>query len=126
LPSVDPRAADIIATIAEFDASVAGADAALIGRDWPAVDAELTTQHRLTHALTNLLDETRDVRPQAFTDEINRRIDLIVERRGDQLRRLIAFNHLVKQRLALISRTREMRRVNVPARPPARILDLMQ
>jgi len=125
LPSVNGRAAEIIETIAEFDRSVAAADAALTVRDWPRIDALLATQHRLTHALLNALDETRDVRPQAFTDEVNRRIGLISERRADQLRRLIAFNHLVKQRLMVISRTREMRRLNVAAQPP-RILDLMQ
>jgi hypothetical protein len=125
LLSVDPRAADIIETLAQFDASVAEADAALIARDWPQVDASLNTQHRLTHALANALEETRDARPQAFTDELNRRIRLISERRDDQLRRLMAFNHLVKQRLMVISRTREMRRGNV-VEPPSRVLDILR
>jgi hypothetical protein len=126
LPSVDPRAAEIVATMAEFDQSVEAADTALIARDWLRLDALLATQHRLTHAIANALEETRDTRPQAFTDEVNRRIGLISERRADQLRRLIAFNHLVKQRLMVISRTREMRRVNVEAQPPPRIIDSMQ
>jgi len=126
LPSVDPRAAEIIATIVEFEDSVAAAELALAVRDWPQIDALLSTQHRLTHALANALDETREARPQAFTDEVHRRIGLISERRADQLRRLIAFNHLVKQRLTMISRTREMRRVNVESRPSARILDTLQ
>jgi hypothetical protein len=112
--------------MAEFDQSVEAADTALIARDWLRLDALLATQHRLTHAIANALEETRDTRPQAFTDEVNRRIGLISERRADQLRRLIAFNHLVKQRLMVISRTREMRRVNVEAQPPPRIIDSMQ
>jgi hypothetical protein len=113
-------------TFAEFDASVAAADAALVARDWAQLDLLLSDQHRLTHALANALDETRGARPQAFSDEVQRRLALISERRADQMRRLIAFNHLVKQRLTVISRVREMRRVNVVSRPPARILDLMQ
>jgi hypothetical protein len=125
LPSVNLPAAEIIETIAEFDRSVAAADTALTARDWPRIEAMLDTQHRLTHALLNMLDGTRDVRPQAFTDEVNRRIALISERRADQLRRLIAFNHLVKQRLTVISRTREMRRVNVIEQAP-RILDSLR
>jgi hypothetical protein len=73
-----------------------------------------------------LLDATHDERPPAFTEEVNRRIAAISERRADQLRRLIAFNHLVKQRLTVISRSREMRRVNVESRPPPRILDTLR
>jgi hypothetical protein len=122
----EPCAAEITETIAEFDRSVAAADTALAARDWPQIEEMLDTQHRLTHALLNMLDETRDVRPQAFTDEVDRRIALISERRADQLRRLIAFNHLVKQRLTVISRAREMRRVNVIEQAPPRILDSMQ
>jgi hypothetical protein len=126
LPSVDPRAAEIIATVTEFEASVGAAEAALVARDWPRIDALLSTQHRLTHALANALEETRDARPEAFTNEVNRRIAGILARRDDQLRRLIAFNHLVKERLTMISRTREIRRVHVDSRPAARILDILQ
>jgi hypothetical protein len=126
LPSVDPRAAEIMHVFAEFDASVAVAETALVARDWVQLDALLSDQHRLTHALANALEETRDARPQAFSDEVQRRLALISERRADQMRRLIAFNHLVKQRLVVISRVREMRRVNVETQPPARILNLMQ
>jgi hypothetical protein len=126
LPSVNSRAAEIIETISEFDRSVAAADTALTERDWPRIEALLDEQHRLTHALYNALDETREIRPQAFTAEVNRRIALISERRADQLRRLIAFNHLVKARLTVISRTREMRRVNVVEQTAPRILDSLQ
>jgi hypothetical protein len=122
----DPRAMEIIQTIVEFERSVASADAALVVRDWPQIDELLSTQHRLTHALANLLEETHDVRSQVFTDEVNRRIGLISELRADQMHRLIAFNHLVKQRLVVISRVREMRRVNVESQPAPRILDTMQ
>jgi hypothetical protein len=126
LPSVDPRAAEIIKTISDFETSVEAAEAALEARDWARVDALLAEQHRLTHALANGLDETSGQRPQSFTDEVNRRIRGISERRADHLRRLIAFNHLVKQRLTVISRGREMRRGNGPSTPAARILDTMQ
>jgi hypothetical protein len=126
LRSVDPRAAEIIKTITAFEESVAAAEAALEVRDWARVDALLSEQHRLTHALANGLEETNGQRPQAFTDEVNRRIKGISERRADHLRRLIAFNHLVKERLSVISRGREMRRVNAPSTPAARILDTMQ
>jgi hypothetical protein len=122
----DPRVREIIETIVEFERSVAMAETAVVARDWPRIDALLADQHRLTHALANLLEETGDARPQAFTDEVHRRIGLISERRADQLRRLIAFNHLVKQRLMVISRTRDMRRVNVESQPAPRILDTMQ
>ena len=126
LRSVNVQPAEIVETLAEFDRSVAAADVALTARDWPQIDALLATQHRLTHALMNALDATRDVRPPAFSLEVDRRIGLIAERRADQLRRLIAFNHLVKQRLMVISRARDMRRVNVGAQPAPRILDTMQ
>jgi hypothetical protein len=126
LPSVDPRAAEIIKIMVDFEASVETAEAALVTRDWAQLDSLLSTQHRLTAALANALDETRDERPQAFTDEVNRRLRRISERRADQMRRLIAFNHLVKQRLTIISRTREMRRVNVASQTPARVLNLLQ
>ncbi len=112
--------------IAEFDRSVTAAEASLGTRNWTELDALLDAQHRLTHALLNALDETRDVRPAAFTEEVMRRFKLITDRRADQLRRLTAFNHMIKQRLMVISRTREMRRVNVSARQAPRILDSMQ
>jgi hypothetical protein len=126
LRSVNPQAAEIVETIAEFERSVEAVETPLAARDWNEVDALLTTQHRLTHALANLLEATRDARPEAFTAEVNRRIGGISERRADQLRRLIAFNHLVKQRLIMISRVREMRRVNVESQPQPRILDSRQ
>lgn len=126
MPPVDPRAAEIVGTITEFEASVAEAEEALVVRDWPQLDALLSTQHRLTHELANLLDATRDARPAAFNEQVDRRIAGISDRRADQLRRLIAFNHAVKERLTVISRTREMRRVNVASQPPSRILDLLQ
>jgi hypothetical protein len=113
-------------TIVEFDESVSQAEAALVVRDWPLIDAALDRQHRLTHALANLLEETHGQRPPAFTTEVNRRLILISERRAEQLSRLVAFNHLVKQRLTMISRAREMRRVNVDSQPVARILNTMQ
>ncbi len=112
--------------IAEFDRSVTAAEISLSTRNWTEIDALLDAQHRLTHALLNALDETRDVRPAAFTEELTRRFTLITDRRADQLRRLIAFNHMVKQRLTIISRTREMRRVNVPEQVRPRILDSLQ
>lgn len=126
MPSVNARAADIIEMIAEFDRSVAAAEASLSARNWTEIEALLDAQHRLTHALLNALEETRDVRPPAFTEEVKRRFTIITDRRADQLRRLIAFNHMVKQRLIVISRTREMRRVNVLKDQPPRILDSMQ
>ena len=126
MPPGDPRAAESVKTIAQFEHSVGEAEIALVARHWPRINALLSTQHRLTHALANLLDATHDERPPAFTEEVNRRIAAISERRADQLRRLIAFNHLVKQRLTVISRSREMRRVNVESRPPPRILDTLR
>ena len=112
-------------TLAEFDASVDEAETALAAREWKRVEALLANQHRLTHALANALDESRGDRPQTFTDEVNRRIQRISDRRADQLHRLIAFNHLVKARLTVISRSRDMRRVHVAPDAP-RILDLQQ
>ena len=50
-------------TLAEFDASVEEAETALAQRDWNRVDALLANQHRLTHALANALDESREDRP---------------------------------------------------------------
>jgi hypothetical protein len=66
------------------------------------------------------------VRPAAFSAELDRRIASIKERRADQLRRLVAFNHLVRQRLTIISRSREMGRFSVASQAPARILDTVQ
>jgi hypothetical protein len=126
LRSADPRAAEIIKAVTDFENSVEAAEPALAVRDWARVEKLLAAQHRLTHKLANLLDETRDERPQAFSDEVNRRIDGIRDRRADQLRRLIAFNHLVKTRLTMISRSREMRRMNGASQPPARVLDTRQ
>jgi hypothetical protein len=127
LPSGNSPAAEISAIFAEFDRSVAAADTALAARDWPQIDALLGTQHRLTHALANALEETCAVRPPAFSEEVDRRLKLISARRADQLRRLTAFNHLVKQRLTVISRTREMRQVHVASGPPPpRLLDSLQ
>ncbi len=125
MPSVDPRAAEIIRTITEFEASVNAAEDALVKRSWSRIDALLNAQHRLTYALANLLDETRDARPASFTDEVNRRLARISDQRADQLRRLIAFNHLVKERLTMIARSREMRRMTGSA-PKPRILDMWQ
>jgi len=122
LPSVNPRAAEIIKTITDFEASVAEADAALAARDWPRIDALLARQHRLTHGLANLLEETAAERPPSFTDEVFRRIKRIFDQRDDQLRRLVAFNHLVKERLVIVSRSRELYRVTQGEKRP-RLLD---
>jgi hypothetical protein len=112
-------------TIAEFEASVNAAEGALAARAWSRIDSLLATQHRLTFALANLLEETKDVRPESFTDEVNRRIANISDQRADQLRRLIAFNHLVKQRLTMISQSRALRQ-QYGRSPKSRILDLRQ
>jgi hypothetical protein len=124
LPSVDPRATEIIKTIAEFEASVQEAEAPLAARAWDRVEKLLTDQHRLTSLLANLLDETRAVRPAAFSAEVDRRLQQISDQRADQLRRLIAFNHLVKQRLTMIAKSRGLRADQ--REPVARILDLRQ
>jgi hypothetical protein len=126
LPSADPRAAAILRTLTAFEESVAAADVALAERNWAGVEALLDAQHRLTHALANALDETLDVRPQSFTDEVHRRIAEIREQRADQLRRLVAFNHLVKARLSVIARAREMRRSGGQSGPAPRLLNTLQ
>ena len=116
----------MVCAIVEFERSVAAAEAALVKRDWARIDALLADQRRLTHELANALEATRDVRPQAFTDEINRRIAGISDRRADQLRRLIAFNHLVNSRLTMISRSRGMRRANTEQLPAPRVVNTLQ
>lgn len=126
MPSVDPRAAQIIRTIEALEASVAAAEPALAARDWPRLNDLLDAQHRLTAALSNALHETRDVRPPAFSDEVCRRLAGISERRDDQLRRLIAFNHLVKQRLTMMARSREMRRHTGSKSPAPRLINTMR
>jgi len=126
LPLVDPRAGEIIRLIGELEASVEAAEPALVARDWKFIEERLSEQHRLTHAVANLLAETHDIRPAAFTAELDRRVERIKERRDTQLRRLMAFNHAVKSRLSMIARSREMRRVHVSSRPPARIIDTIK
>ncbi len=124
MPSVDPRAAEIIKTITDFEVSVEAAEAALAKRAWKRVEKLLADQHRLTFALANLLDETRDIRPASFTAEVDRRLSKITAQRDDQLKRLIAFNHLVRQRLTMIAKSRAMR--GYGRVPQARILDRHQ
>ncbi len=126
MPSVDPRAAEIIRTIVEFETSVGAAESALAARDWPQLNDLLDAQHRLTAALLNALHETRDIRPPGFTDEVRRRLRQISDRRDDQLRRLVAFNHLVKQRLTMMARGREMRRLSDSNRPAPRLINTMR
>ncbi len=123
MPSADPRAAEIIKVVADFEASVDGAEVALVARDWVSVEAALSDQHRLTHALANLLEATQACRPAAFSEEVDRRMAGISERRDDQLRRLIAFNHLVTSRLSMMARARHLRRTGVDTRGASRILD---
>jgi hypothetical protein len=115
----------MVRIIVEFERSVAAAEPALLDHDWKKVGALLSDQRRLTHALANALEETQAYRPQAFTDEVNRRIRGISDRREDQLRRLIAFNHLVHSRLTMMARAREMRRGSADVAPP-RIVDTLQ
>ncbi len=126
LPSADPRAAQIIRLIGDLEASVEAAEPALATRDWEFVEERLSEQHRLTHAIANLLAETADIRPAAFTAELDRRVARVKERRDDQLRRLMAFNHAIKSRLSMIARSREMRRVHVSSHSPSRIIDTIK
>jgi hypothetical protein len=107
LRSAEARGAEIVLLMTEFERSVAAADD---GRNWPQIDVLLSRQRELTIALLSALDATRSGRPVAFTNEVQRRAVAIFERRGDQLRRLIAFNHAVGSRLSVIARAREMRR----------------
>jgi hypothetical protein len=126
LPSVDPRAVEIVHTLGELEASVAAAEDALLVRDWAKIDGLLSDQRRLTQALQNVLEESVDDRPQAFTDEVHRRVAGVVQRRADQLRRLTAFNYGLGQRLKLVSQSREMRRVHTTDNSSPRIIDSLQ
>jgi hypothetical protein len=123
LPSAEPRGADIVLLMNELERSVGAAEEALVVRDWPEVDGLLSRQRQLTIALRSVLEDTRLDRPVAFTNEVQRRAVAIFERREDQLRRLIAFNHAVGTRLSLIARSREIRRGYADDASKPRILD---
>jgi hypothetical protein len=110
LRSAEAPGTEIVVLMTEFERSVAAADDELVGRNWPQIDVLLSQQRQLTIALLRALEATRSERPVAFTNEVQRRAVAIFERRGDQLRRLIAFNHAVGSRLSVIARTRQMRR----------------
>lgn len=111
----------IVALMNEFDASVSLAEEFLLARAWPELKAALADQRRLTHAVSNLVAASKGRRPEAFNEELRRRLRTIEEKRADQRRRLVAFRDAVGSRLTMLGRAKAMQRAvrSTDGPPPA-------
>lgn len=106
--------AEIVALVGELDASVVKAETFLLARDWEQLEILLADQRRLTHAIANGIALSNGQRPEAFDDELQRRLAAVQGRRADQMRRLEAFHHAIGSRLSVMARAKAMRRATRP------------
>ena len=124
MPSSAERAREEIArTIVALERSCVNADAALVEKRWPAVDAAFKAQAALTERLARLFDAAPDAAPPNDAS-VARRVGRIIAYRADQLRRLQAYQADVAARLENIGKVNALSRSIGRRAPAAQLLDL--
>ncbi len=92
------------ASLGELEALCGRLERALMLRNWPEMEDAIADSRRITHALQNAMDESRDARSAAFDEGIFRRLRYVHAVRENQMLRLQQYHDAVGERLRLIAR----------------------
>jgi len=121
-PSAERPRDAVVRTILELERVCLAADAALVERRWPDVDAAFSAQAALTQRLARLFESAPEAAP-ASDEKVAERVRGILVYRDDQLRRLEAYRDEVAGRLSSIGKVNAFSRSFGKRAGPARILD---
>jgi hypothetical protein len=121
-PSADGAHDAVVRTIIELERVCLHADAALVERRWPDVEAALEAQAALTAELARLFAEAPETAP-ANDEKVAARIRGILAYRDDQLRRLEAYRDEIAGRLSSIGKVNAFSRSFGKRATVARLLD---
>lgn len=111
-----------IRTVIALERACLEADAAIVERRWPAVDAAFRTQDALTERLASMFEQSPDIAP-ANDAKVAERVRGVIAFREDQLRRLRAYRDDVEQRLSAIGKVNAFSRSFGQHRAAARLVD---
>lgn len=98
-----PALDDVVRTIIALERSCLEADAALVERRWPQVDAAFRAQSKLTNDLERFFEAAPEIAP-ASDAKVAQRLRGILAYRADQLRRLRSYRDDVATRLSSIGK----------------------
>ncbi len=121
-PSAECPHDAVVRTIIELERVCLAADAALVERRWPDVEASFRAQAELTGRLARLFESAPETAP-ANDAKVAERVRGILVYRDDQLRRLEAYRDEVAGRLTTIGKVNAFSRSFGKRAGPARILD---
>ncbi len=123
MPSSADAALDaVVETVIALERSCLAADAALVERRWPDVDAAFRAQIDLTARLAELFEAAPETAP-ANDAKVAQRIRGILAYRDDQLRRLSSYRDDVAVRLSSIGKVNAFARSFGKHAASARLLD---
>lgn len=88
----------------EMEAICGRAERALMMRHWDDLNQTIADARRVTHALSNAMDDARGFRDAEFDEGIMRRLRYVGAIRENQMTRLQQYHDAVGQRLQLIAR----------------------
>lgn len=112
----------VVRTIIALERSCIDADAALVERRWPELDAALRAQAALEVELRALFDAAPESAPAADA-KVGQRIRGVLAYRNEQLRRLRAYHSDVALRLSSIGKVNALSRSLGKRVTGARLLD---
>jgi GAF domain-containing protein len=121
--SAESAREEIARTIVALERSCLDADAALVEKRWPDVDAAFKAQAALTEQLARLFDAVPDAAP-ANDAKVDQRVRGILAYRADQMRRLQTYQAEIAARLENIGKVNAFSRSIGRRGPAAQLLDL--
>lgn len=90
--------------VAALEALCGTLERALMRREWDDLAAGIADSRRITHALANAMEDSREVRDPSFDEGILRRLRYIHAIRQNQMSRLQQYHDAVGERLQLVAR----------------------
>lgn len=97
---------------------------ALMRREWDDLAARIADSRRITHALTNAMEDARPVRDAEFDESVLRRLRYVHAIRQNQMSRLQQYHDAVGERLQLVARWKSALRSFGKRRPVSRLASL--
>jgi hypothetical protein len=120
--SADSPLDAVVRTIIELERLCLSADAALVERRWPDVDASFSAQAELTAQLARLFESAPQTAP-ANDAKVAERVRGILVYRDDQLRRIESYRDEVAGRLSMIGKVNAFSRSFGKRGAAAQLLD---
>jgi hypothetical protein len=102
-PSAESPHDAVVRTVIELERICLSADAALVERRWPDVEASFRAQAELTARLARLFESAPETAP-ANNEKVAERVRGILVYRDDQLRRLESYRDEIAGRLSTIGK----------------------